>query len=105
MRSEPVAVGDLSLPEILQGFRADTDFQRAKALLASFPFFVLGGFARAVAAAENFRLLRRQGITVRKTVDVFIATACVDYGFELLHRDRDFDLMAGPLGLRVAQPD
>ena len=55
----------------------------------------------AVKAAQNFRKLRKHGITIRKTIDVLIATYCIEYGFELLHNDRDFDPMEELLGLQV----
>jgi predicted nucleic acid-binding protein len=58
-----------------------------------------------LATAENYRSLRRRGVTIRKTVDVFIATACIEYGFELLHNDRDFDAMEPALGMRVVKKD
>jgi predicted nucleic acid-binding protein len=41
------------------------------------------------------------GITVRKTIDVMIATFCIENGFELLHNDRDFDPMEERLGLKI----
>lgn len=100
--SEVVAMGDLILAEVLQGFRNAADYLRAKSLLTTLPFFSLAGYERALATADNYRLLRKRGVTIRKTVDVFIATACLDYDFELLHNDRDFDAMESILGLRVA---
>jgi predicted nucleic acid-binding protein len=50
-----------------------------------------GGVEVAREAAKNYRLLRGQGHTVRKTVDCLIATLCIRAGHSLLHRDRDFD--------------
>jgi hypothetical protein len=98
---EPVATGDLILAEVLQGFRHDADFRRAKSLLDSLRFYEFGGYQRALASAENYRRLRKRGITIRKTIDVFIATACIDYDLELLHDDRDFEAMEPVLGLRT----
>jgi predicted nucleic acid-binding protein len=46
-------------------------------------------------------LLRHRGVTVRKTIDVIIATFCVRNGHVLLHADRDFAPMAEHLGLRT----
>jgi predicted nucleic acid-binding protein len=45
------------------------------------------------------RLLRRHGITARKTVDVIIATFCIRNGHVLLQANRDFAPMAKYLGL------
>lgn len=55
----------------------------------------------ALKAAQNFRILRKNGITVRKTIDVLIATFCIENGFELIHHDHDFDPMEKMLGLKV----
>lgn len=99
--SERLLVGDLILVEVLSGFRSDADFGKARELLATLKYTDLVGAEVAFAAAENYRLLRRRGVTVRKTVDVVIASFCVLHGHHLLHTDRDFDAMAPHLGLRT----
>ena len=43
----------------------------------------------AIQAANNYRKLRKYGITVRKTIDVIIVTFCIENGFPLIHNDRD----------------
>ncbi len=96
---EPVAIGDLVLAEVLQGFRVDADFRTAKELLASLAVFEMLGKARAIKVAENYRALRRHGVTVRKTADAIIATFCIEQGIPLLHSDRDFDPFVEYLGL------
>src|SRR3990172_3335546 len=65
-----VVVGDLILAEVLQGFRRDRDFNQARRLLAEFPAVSMVGPRLALRAAENYRRLRRLGVTVRKTIDV-----------------------------------
>ncbi len=62
-------MGDLILTEILQGFRSDKDHEKAKSYLSDFPFKAMGGYDVAVKSAQNYRLLRKKGITVRKTID------------------------------------
>ena len=99
---EPVAVGDLVLAEVLQGFRDDRDYRTARALLGSLVVFDLLGARRAIKVAENYRALRRLGVTVRKTTDAVIATFCIEQGLPLLFADRDFDPFVAHLGLRVA---
>jgi len=99
---EPILVGDLILAEVLQGFRIDADFASARQALESFDVVSMVGPARALRAAENYRRLRRQGVTVRKTVDVLIATYCIHEGHALLYSDRDFDPCVDHLGLLVA---
>lgn len=96
-----VLIGGLILVELLQGFAKDADRNRARALLSDLTYADLVGRDVALAAAENYRKLRRRGLTVRKTVDVLIGTFCIVNGHELLHADRDFDPMEKHLGLRV----
>jgi hypothetical protein len=98
---EQVAIGDLILTEVLQGFGSDTDFRVAERTLTSLDIVELGGREIAIQAAKNIRTLRRMGITVRKTIDTFIATRCIESRYELLHDDRDFDPFVKHLGLRV----
>ena len=101
--TEPLAIGDLILTEVLQGFTTDRAFDRARALLATLDFVVVGGTDVAVEAARNFRRLRTVGVTPRKTIDTVIATRCLVSGLQLLHDDRDFDDFERHLGLRCVK--
>jgi len=96
-----IVVGDLILCEVLQGFRSEQDYQSAQELLLGFNYCDMCGQSIALRAAQNYRILRQRGITVRKTIDVLIASFCITNGFELLHADRDFDPMEEHLGLQV----
>lgn len=97
--SEPLAIGDLIMAEVLQGFMRDQDFNLAEKLLSSLTVVDLGGLEIAIRAAKNYRTLRRLGITARKTIDTLIATRCIVSGYTLLHTDRDFDPFVEHLGL------
>ena len=70
----PIIIGDLILAEILQGFRSDNDYQSAKLFLTDLPFRQMGGYRVAVQSAQNYRTLRKEGVTVRKTMNVIIGT-------------------------------
>ena len=96
-----ILIGDLILAELLQGFASDTDYRRARRLLADLAYADLVGNDVALAAADNHRKLRKLGFAVRKTIDVLIGTFCIVNGHELLHSDRDFDPLEKSLGLRV----
>lgn len=98
---EPLAIGDLILAEVLQGFDHERDFRAAQKMLTALTVVELGGKEIAIQAAKNFRTLRRLGVTVRKTIDVVIATRCIESGYDLLHNDRDFDPFVKHLGLKV----
>lgn len=96
---EPLFIGDIILTEVLQGFTKDADFKYAKSLLSKLQFREMLGKDVALQSAINYRLLRKRGITIRKTLDVMIATFCVMHNFSLLHNDRDFRVMEQLLGL------
>jgi predicted nucleic acid-binding protein len=102
---EPIGLGDLVLIEVLQGFKHDRDYNTAKELLTSLTIFELGGRDIAIKSADNFRFLRKKGVTVRKTIDVLIATFCIDNDFFLLHSDKDFEPFHLYLKLRNAISD
>ena len=94
-------VGDIVLTEVLQGFRHDRHFRAARSALSAFEVRPVLGKHIAVRSAENFRALRRRGITVRKTIDTIIATYCIENDLRLLHSDRDFEPFARHLGLQL----
>jgi predicted nucleic acid-binding protein len=98
---EFLAIGDLILTEVLQGFDNERDFHDARKMLTSLMVVELCGREIALEAAKNFRALRRRGVSVRKTIDTVIATRCIESGYALLHNDRDFDPFAQYLGLKV----
>lgn len=99
---EPLAVGDLILAEVLQGFRSEKQFNQARKLLLTLEQVDIGGQEIAVQAARNFRTLRDRGVTIRKTIDTLIATRCIESDIALLFSDRDFDPFVEHLGLRSA---
>jgi predicted nucleic acid-binding protein len=87
---EELLMGDLILAELLQGLRTESDLSLVERHLAHFRVMSLVGEANARQSAANYRALRRQGITVRKTIDCLIATWCIQAGVSLLHADGDF---------------
>lgn len=98
--NEIIVIGDYILVEVLQGFKSDKDFNTAKNILNSFPCLNLLGEELAVKCAENYRKLRKKGITVRKTIDVIISTFCIENDIQLLHNDKDFFPFEKHLGLQ-----
>ena len=96
-----VVTGDLLIVEFLQGFRKEKDFEAAREIMDSLIYYDMLGKDIALKSAMNFRFLRKNGITIRKTADIIIGTFCIEHDFQLLHNDRDFDPMEKHLGLRV----
>jgi predicted nucleic acid-binding protein len=99
LKNETVIIGDLILAEVLQGLRSDRDYRLARRLLTSLDVRDLLGREMAVRVADNYRKLRKSGYTVRKTVDLVIATYCIEHTIPLLHSDRDFESLSEFLGL------
>lgn len=99
-----VGITDLSLCEVLQGERKDSEFDRVKSALLELTVHMAGGMELATESATNYRFLRMRGVTVRSTIDCLIATFCIREGHHLLHNDRDFDPFEKHLGLKVIHP-
>ena len=100
----PVIIGDLILLEVLQGFRSNNDYETAKDFLCALPFRQIGGYNVSIQSVQNYRILRQSGVTVRKTIDIIIATFCIMEGLALLHDDRDFDPMVSHFSLKTPIP-
>lgn len=102
--SELLVMGDIILTEVLQGFQRDEDCTTAKSLLLTLPFMEMVGRELAIESAMNYRLLRKKGVTVRKTIDVMIGTFCIHNDISLLHSDKDFEPMQKYLKLKSVAP-
>lgn len=92
---------DLILAEVLKGFRSDKDFKLAQKFLRTLPFRTMGGYAVALQSASHYRDLRKKGLTVRKTIDLILATFCILENITLLHNDQDFEPLATHLSLKT----
>ncbi len=102
LATEQIIMGDIILAEILQGFRDDSDFDQAKKALGYFDCHSLSNKEIAIKSAENFRYLRKKGITIRKTTDMLIGTFWIENNVKLLQHDKDF-LPLMELGLELVK--
>lgn len=94
-----VAIGDLIFLEILQGIRNDRDYRKTRQILLALDQYEMFGKGMPEKCADNYRALRKKGITIRKTTDVIIATFCIEQKMPLLFLDRDFIPFVDHLGL------
>ncbi len=101
LQDEQVALTDIILMEILQGFRSEKEYSRAKTALSALPCFEILGVKNALRYTEYYRTLRKQGITIRKNNDVMIAGFCIVQRIPLLFNDRDFEPFVKYLGLQT----
>jgi predicted nucleic acid-binding protein len=98
---EPIALTDVIFTEILQGLRSEDEAELVERHLRAFPILRLEGLDDFALAAGLYRTARRQGVTIRKTLDCLIAAPCVRTGAPLLHADADFDRLASCSSLRI----
>ena len=100
-----VSICELVLTEILQGIKNDDAYMRSKEILLKFSCVKTVGIDTYVAAADIYRKCRKGGKTIRSTVDCIIAAICIENNLELLHKDRDFDIIAQCTKLKVLRAD
>lgn len=83
------------IQEVLQGFREERAFRLARDAMFAMPMVESpvssGVFEEAVTL---YRAARRQGLTVRSSVDCLIAACAIRHQLTVLHRDRDFPSLA-----------
>ncbi len=83
------------IQEVLQGFRDERAYRVAREAMLALPIvespLTAEVFEEAVAL---YRGARRQGVTVRSSVDCLIAACAVRNHLTVLHRDRDYPLLA-----------
>ncbi len=101
LTNEVILTGDIILTEVLRGFRQERDFKHAQKLLLGLPFREMLGQEIALQSAQNYRLLRQRGMTVRHTTDLIIGTFCIVNKITLLPNNSDFTPMVEHLGLQV----
>ena len=100
-RPQSIIVGDLVLVEVLRGAHDERHAKRLEAEMRQFETVSLCNVELAPLVAANDRLLRSKGVTVRKLVDLVIATFCIEHDHRLLHSDRDFTAMRPYLNLQL----
>ena len=92
------------IQEVLQGFRDDAAFRRARAAMFSLRVVEAPLEERVYReAVDLYRLARKAGVTVRSSADCLIAVCAIRHDLEILHRDRDFAHLARVSTLRVRE--
>ena len=92
---------DVVLLEVLRGVRSDSDYALSYKALLPLTVEIAGGKDVALTAANMYRRLRKNGLTVRSSLDLLIATWCIANQCDLIHSDRDFDAISKHYPLRV----
>lgn len=96
-----ISITEIILTEILQGIKKDRDFAAVRDYLREFPIYRPNGIETYLKAAGIYRDCRKQGRTIRTTVDCLIAAICIEHDLLLFHKDNDFDLITECSGLKI----
>jgi len=99
-RREDICLCGVILTEVLQGIRNDKEYKKTESVLSDLIFFPMT-YETFLLAANIYRTLRVKGVTIRNSVDCMIAAVCIENNVQLLHKDRDFDLITQHFDLSV----
>lgn len=100
-RREQLLATDPVLMEVMAGARTDRQAERLRRMLVSFAWAACDPIADFEAAARLYRQCRAAGITPRNLTDCLIAAIALRTDAELLAADRDFELIAQVVPLRL----
>jgi predicted nucleic acid-binding protein len=88
--------------EVLQGFRDEASYRLARDAMLALPIVEAPlGADLVLEAVGLYRAARARGLTVRSSVDCLIAACALRHDLEVLHRDRDFEVLARVSALRT----
>ena len=89
IHNQPIVLTGVIFTEILQGIREESVLAKIKDILLSFPVvnFEMEDY---LLAANIYRQGRRQGITIRSTIDCLIAAISINKKLILYHNDKDY---------------
>jgi len=102
-KEEDICITGIILTEILQGIKSNALYEVTKNYLLEFPIIKAKGNETYIAAAEIYRKCRKEGKTIRKTVDCIIAAIAHENNLTLLHSDMDFEIIKKCIGLETLE--
>jgi predicted nucleic acid-binding protein len=100
-KSENIVVADLVYVEVVKGAANAIEFEMLRSKFEEFEHISVLTPQLALQAVRNHQLLRSKGITMRGTIDLILATWCIENDVSLMHSDRDFGGFEQHLGLQV----
>jgi len=89
VKREDICICGIILTEVLQGIRKDSEFRKTRDLFEKLIFLPMR-HSTFLQSANIYRILRRKGITIRKSMDCMIASVAIENNVSLLHNDKDF---------------
>ncbi len=100
-KESPVFICPLIIQEILQGIRSDDDYRKVKSNILNLDILLIDPVESSVGTADLYRMLRKEGVTIKKSNDCMIAYYSIYFGIYLLHNDKDFNLIAEKTSLKI----
>jgi len=98
----PFGISSVIYQEVLQGARTRKEYDSLNEYLSTQQFFNPKDHLSSYAgAAEIYYKCRKNGITIRSTIDCLIAQIALEHKLLLLHNDNDFTAMSTVIGLRT----
>lgn len=80
---------EIIIMEVLQGIKEDRKHQNIRAFMESLPLAKIT-YNDYIEAANIYRLCRRKGRTIRKSIDCIIGAIAVNNNLKLFSIDKDF---------------
>ncbi|OGL45311.1 MAG: twitching motility protein PilT [Candidatus Schekmanbacteria bacterium RBG_13_48_7] len=99
-QSEDLCICGVILTEILQGIRDEKEYKTTESLLSELLLLPMERDT-FLLAAQIYRTLRSKGITIRNSVDCMIAAVCIENEVEILHKDKDFEVISSQFDLKI----
>lgn len=100
----PLVVAGVAVTELLRGCSSEPEADKLRSALLAWPHVEPTFPTTYEAAAGLYRAARRQGLTVRSTIDCLLAAMALENGLTILHSDRDFDALARISNLQLVTP-
>jgi len=88
------------MTQVLQGIRNDQEYRKILSVLKNLLYLPMDQSV-FIQSSNIFRTLRKQGITIRKSIDCMIAAVCIEHDCQFLHNDRDFTFIADSFPLHI----
>lgn len=89
-KEEDLYVTDIILTEILQGIKEDSKYTIVKNSILALKFVHAKNYKTYIYASDIYRECRKNGITIRKTIDCLIAAIAIENNLIILSKDKDF---------------
>ena len=96
-----IYVCPIIVQEVLQGIKEDKVFSEIKDIFFHIDMLNLDPLEASIGAAELYRILRKKGLTIRKSNDCLIAFYALYFNIPLIHNDRDFDMISKHTKLKI----